>query len=446
VIERLFHLRESGSTVRREMIGGATTFFTLSYILFVQPVVLASCGMDHGAVVLATCVGSAVATLLTGVLANLPVAQAPAMGHNFYFAFTVCGAAAVGGYGYPWTVALGAVFVSGSLFILLSLSGVRSAVLRVFPASLRTGIAVGIGLLITLIGLQYGGLVVARPGTLIGLGDLGAPPARAAIAGTVVLLALLARRVRGAMLLGIAAAALVGAAHGILRFEGVVGFPEIREPAAFRLDIPGVFREPGFLTVLFVLLFLDFFDSVGTLLGVGESGGLLRNGDLPRSREAFLSDAIGTSFGALLGTSTISSYVESAAGIAEGARTGLANIMTAFLLLLSLAFYPLVRAIGGGIPTEGGATVYPFIAPPLIVVGALMLRVVRSLDWEDPTEYLPAFLPMVFIPFSFSISEGIGFGFIAYALLKLAAGRMREVHPLMILLALLFLGRSIFLP
>jgi len=445
VLERIFHLRESGSSVRTEAIGGATTFFTLSYILFVQPAVLSSCGMDHGAVALATCVASAIACLLMGILANLPIALAPAMGHNFYFAFTVCGGAAIGGLGYPWTVGLGAVFVSGSLFVLLSLSGVRTAVLRAVPASLRTGIAVGIGLLITLVGLQYGGLVVARPGTMIGIGDLGAPETLSAIAGTVVLLVLLARRVRGAMLLGIAVATAVGAAQGLLRIEGIVGFPRIEDPAIGRLDIAGVFREDGFLLVLFVLLFLDFFDTVGTLLGVGEAGGLLREGEIPRSKRAFLSDAIGTTAGAVLGTSTVTSYIESAAGIAEGARTGLASVFTALLLLLSLAFYPLVRAIGGGIVTSGGATLYPFIAPPLIVVGALLLRTVRTLEWEDPTEYLPAFLPMVVIPFSFSISEGIGFGFIAHALLKIATGRMREAHPILYVLALLFAARYLFL-
>jgi AGZA family xanthine/uracil permease-like MFS transporter len=445
MIERLFRLRENGSTVRREAVGGGATFFTLSYILFVQPAVLSSCGMDHGAVALATCVSAALATILMGILANLPVALAPAMGHNFFFAFTVCGATAAGGYGYPWTIGLGAVFVSGALFVVLSVTGVRSAVLRAFPSGLRTGIAVGIGLLITLVGLQYGGIVVAQPGSMIGLGRLGSPPALAAIAGTAVLLALLARGVRGAMLLGIAAAALCGAFQGLLRFEGIVGFPSIEESTILKLDIAGVFREPGFLTVLFVLLFLDFFDTVGTLLGVGESGGLLVGGEIPRSKQAFLSDAIGTSAGALLGTSTITSYIESAAGIAEGARTGLANLFTAGLLLLSLAFYPLVRAIGGGIETEGGAVLYPFIAPPLIVVGAFMLRTVRSLDWNDPTEYLPAFLPMVIIPFSFSISEGIAFGFIASALLKTASGRAREIHPLLAFLALLFLARYLFL-
>jgi AGZA family xanthine/uracil permease-like MFS transporter len=293
--------------------------------------------------------------------------------------------------------------------------------------------------------LQYGGIVVARPGTMIGLGELGAPETQASLVGTVVLIVLMGRKVRGAMLLGIGAAAIVGALHGLVRFEGIVGFPRIEEPAIGKLDIVGVFREKGFLSVLFVLLFLDFFDSVGTLLGVGEAGGLLRDGEIPRSKQAFLSDAIGTSVGALLGTSTISSYIESAAGIAEGARTGLASVVTACLLLLSILFYPLVRAIGGGIETGEGAMLYPFIAPPLIVVGSLMLRTVRSLDWEDPTEYLPAFLPMVIIPFSFSISEGIAFGFIAHALLKTLCGRAREVHPLLLALGLLFLFRDLFL-
>jgi len=307
MLESVFRLRENGTTFRREMIGGATTFFTLSYILFVQPAVLSSCGMDHGAVVIATCVASAFATLLMGILANLPVALAPAMGHNFFFAFTVCGAAAAGGYGYSWTVGLGAVFLSGALFVLLSLTGVRSAILNVFPAGLRVSIAVGIGLLISLVGLEYGGIVVGKPGTLVGLGDFGAPPAQAAIAGAAVTLLLLALRVRGAMLLGVAAAVIVGLLRGIFPFEGIVGFPRVEEPALLRLDIAGVFREPGFLTVLFVLLFLDLFDTIGTLLGVAESGGLLREGRLPRDRQALFSDAAGTVAGSLLGTSTVTS-------------------------------------------------------------------------------------------------------------------------------------------
>ncbi len=445
MIERIFHLSEKGTTPRREVIGGATTFFTLSYILFVQPAVLSSCGMDYGAVVLATCVASAVACILMGLLANLPIALAPGMGPNFFFAFTVCGTAAMGGYGYPWTVALGAVFISGALFIILSLSGLRSAILHSVPASLRIGIAVGIGLMITLVGLEYGGIVVGNPATLIALGDLRSPPVLAALTGTAVTGILMALRIRGAILIGVAAATAAGAAFGLVHYQGVFGFPRIEEAALFRLDIAGVFREPGFLTVLFVLLFLDLFDTVGTLLGVGEAGGLMKDGQLPRSKQALFSDASGTLVGSLFGTSTITSYVESAAGIGEGARTGLANMVTAAFYLLALAFYPLVQSIGGGIETEGAVTLRPFIAPALIVIGAIMFRTVRSVDWEDATEYLPAFFPMVIIPFSFKIHEGIAFGFIACSLLKVASGRAREVHWLVHLLAVLFLLRYIFL-
>ncbi|MFH1279091.1 MAG: NCS2 family permease [Candidatus Eisenbacteria bacterium] len=445
MIERLFRVHELGSTVRREALGGATTFFTLSYILFVQPAILSACGMDHGAVALATCVASAFATLLMAFLANLPIALAPGMGPNFFFAFSVCGAMSAGGYGYPWTVALGAVFVSGSLFTVLSLTGVRSAILHAFPACLRTGIAVGIGLMITLVGLQYAGLVVGSPGTLISLGRPGAPPALAALAGTAAAAVFLALRIRGAMLLGVAAAAVVGALLGLVRIEGVVGFPRIADPALLRLDIPGVFREPGFVTVLFVFLFLDLFDTLGTLLGVCETGGLMENGKLPRAKEALFSDAAGTVAGSILGTSTVTSYVESAAGIAEGARTGLASVVTALLFLFSLAFYPLVRTIGGGVEAEGGVILRPFIAPPLILIGAVMMRTVGDVNWKDPTEYLPAFLPMVIIPFSFKIHEGIAFGFIAYSLLKLVTGRAREGHWLLHLLAGLFVLRYLFL-
>jgi len=446
MLERLFHLAEKGSDGRRETLGGATTFFTLSYIIFVQPAVLSGCGMDHGAVTLATCVASAIATILMGVLANLPIALAPGMGPNFFFAFTVCGGAAAGGMGYPWTVGLGAVFLSGALFIVLSLTGVRSAILHAFPASLRTAIAVGIGLMITLVGLEYAGLVVASPATLITLGAFGAKPTLAALAGTAAILLLMALRVRGAILIGIGTATAAGAVLGLVHVDRIFGFPAIGEPALLRLDVMGLFRQPGFYTVLFVFLFLDLFDTLGTLLGVGESGGLLVNGSLPRAKQALFSDAAGTLVGSLTGTSTITSYVESAAGIGDGARTGLANMVTAALFLLALAFYPLVRVIGGEVAVEGGPALRPFIAPALIVIGAFMMRTVGSIDWKDPTEYLPAFFPIVVIPFSFKIHEGISIGFIAYSAMKIASGRSREAHGLLHLLALLFLARYLFLP
>lgn len=446
MLERVFRIAGNESSVRREAIGGATTFFTLSYIIFVQPAILSTCGMDHGAVTLATCVSSAFATLLMGFLANLPIALAPGMGPNLFFAFTVCGAASIGGYGWHWTTGLAAVFVSGALFIMLSLTGIRSAILHAFPPCLRTGIAVGIGLMITLIGLEYGGIVVDSPATLLALGDLGSNPALAAIAGTAVTLVLMALRIRGAMLIGIGAATLAGLLTGLVHMEGAVGFPVIAEPALFRLDLPGLFRQPGFYTVLFVFLFLDLFDTLGTLLGVGEAGGLMKEGKLPRSKQALFSDAAGTVAGSITGTSTVTSYVESASGIADGARTGFANMVTAAFFLLSLAFYPLVRTIGGELEGGGGLPLRPFIAPPLILIGAMMLRTVGSIDWSDPTEYLPAFFPMVIIPFSFEIHEGISIGFLAYTLLKVVSGKGRQVHWLMYVLSALFLVRYLFLP
>ncbi len=441
-----FHIAERGSDVRREVVGGATTFFTLSYILFVQPAILSSCGMDHGAVTLATCVAGAFATLLMAFLANQPIALAPAMGHNIFFAFTICGAVEAGGYGYPWQSALGAVFVSGSLFVLLSLTGIRTAILDAIPACLRVAIAVGIGLLITLVGLEYAGIVTSAPGTFIGLGDLRSPAVIASLAGTAAALALMGRGVIGALLVGVAVSAATGSFFGLFHLEGIFGFPAIAERAAFRFDILPVFRDITFLPILFVLLFLDLFDTIGTLIGVGESAGLLKDGKLPNAKAALFSDAAGTVAGAVLGTSTVTAYIESAAGVAEGARTGLASVVTAGLFIASLAFYPLVRSVGGGIETAGGVTLYPFIAPPLIVVGSMLLRSIRSLDWDDPTEYLPAFIPMVVIPFSFSITDGIGFGFAAYVLLKTTAGRAREVHAVLYVLVALFLIKLVFLP
>ncbi|RMG46291.1 MAG: NCS2 family permease [Acidobacteria bacterium] len=438
-LERRFHLAEQGTTWRTEVLAGVTTFLTMAYIIFVQPAVLSACGMDFGAVLVATCLASALATLLMAFLANYPIAVAPAMGHNFFFAYTV-----VIGMGVPWSVALGAVALAGIIFILTAGFGLRERLIMAIPDSLKHAIAVGIGLLIAMIGLQWAGVIVAASGTLVALGDLGSPPVLLALAGLMVMAILFALDVRGALLWGILLTTAGGLISGLVRYQGLVSRPPSLAPTFLQLDIPGAFK-PDMVAVIFVFFFLALFDTVGTLVGVAEQAGLMRDGTLPRARQALLTDAIGTVAGATLGTSTVTAYIESATGVAAGGRTGLANLVTASLFLLSLFFYPLVKMIGGGYPVTEHVTLYPVIAPALILVGTMMMKGVRLIPWDDMTEAIPAFLTMIMMPLAVSITEGIAFGFIAYALLKLVAGRGRQVHWFIYLFAVLFLVRYIAL-
>jgi AGZA family xanthine/uracil permease-like MFS transporter len=442
-LERLFHVRARGSSLSREIVGGLTTFVTMSYVVFVHPAVLGIAGIDAGAVMTATCVAAAFATALMGVWANYPIAVAPAMGHNFYFALVVCGPAAAGGLGVPWPLALGANFLAGCAFLALTLTGVRERLLDAIPPPLKHAIAVGIGLLIALVGFEWGGLVRAAPGTLLTLGDLHAPPVVLAAAGTLLTAALLARGFRGAILVGTLATAVAAVAAGLLPYRGLVAAPPSLAPTFARLDVAGALR-PDLLPVIAVLFFLGLFDTIGTLVGVAGEGGLLVGGRLERAREAMATDAIGTMVGTVLGTSTVTAYVESAAGVAAGARTGLASLVTAACLLAALVLSPLARLAGQGIPL-GGATLYPVVAPALIVVGSFMVRGVSRIDFTDPPGGIAAFLMIVVMPFAFSITEGIAVGSIAYAVLMLAAGRAREVHGLLWVCAVLFVLRYLFL-
>ncbi len=439
MLQRLFKLRENDTTIKTEAIAGVTTFMTLSYIVFVQPTVLSACGMDFGAVLVATCVSSALATFLMGIYANYPIALAPGMGQNFFFAFTV-----VMAMGISWQKALGTVFVSGALFFLLSFFGFREKLIDGIPDSLKEAIAVGIGLFIALVGFQWAGIVVATPGSLIGLGALHSRPVLLSLFGLTLTVVLMAARVRGALLWGILATALLGLPLGVVRYHGLVGSVPSLVPTMFKLDIMGALNL-GLLSVIFVFFFLALFDSVGTLIGVSSQAGLLVNGKLPRAREALSADAFGSVAGAVLGTSTVTAYVESAAGVAEGGRTGLANMVTGVLMLLGLFFYPLCQMVGEGFVLAGGSRIYPVVAPALIVVGSLMLRNVRRIRWEDTTEAVPSFLTIVVMPFAFSITEGIAFGFVSFALLKLVTGRLREVHWIVHLFAVLFVLRYVFL-
>jgi AGZA family xanthine/uracil permease-like MFS transporter len=440
VIERIFKLSGNQTTVRREISGGITTFVTMAYIIFVQPVVMNAAGIDMESAMVATCVSSAVATFLMGLLANYPVALAPAMGHNFFFTFTV-----VLTLGYTWQQALGAVFISGTLFILLSTVGLRERLLTEVPETLKHAIAVGIGLLIAVVGMEWSGIVVGNPSTLVTMGKLSAGPVLLSLFGLAVMSILLALRVRAAILIGIGSGLVVALITGLTKFEGVVSsVPSIR-PSLFKLDILGALGA-GMFAIIFVFFFLDLFDTVGTLIGVSQQAGFLKpDGSLPRARQALLSDAGGTVIGALLGTSTVTSYVESAAGVSAGARTGLANMVTGLLFLLSLFFAPLVRMIGGGIPQKEGLTLYPIIAPALIIVGCYMMKSVKNINWDDFADAIPAFLTIIIMALTFSITEGIAFGFISYTALKAVQGKARQVPILIWVFAVLFIVRYVFL-
>lgn len=433
-LDRFFKLRENGTSVRTEMLGGVTTFMTMSYIIFVQPAILAQAGMDKGAVMAATCIASAVATLLTGLLANYPIAQAPAMGHNVFFAVIVCGTM-----GYSWRAALGAVFISGLAQIVLSLVGFYDKLVAAVPEGLKNAIAVGIGLLIALVGLEYGGIVVPSPGTYVGLGDLTSTPVLLVLFGLILTAVLMAWRVPGAILIGILATAVLGIPLGVVTYHGLFAAPPSLAPTLFKLDIVGALKT-GFFSVLFVFFFLDMFDCVGTLIGVSQPAGFMKNGKLPRASRAILADALGTAEGALLGTSTVSSYIESATGIAQGARTGLANVATAVLFIAALFLSPLAEMISGTVRSKD-LLLHPVIAPPLIIVGYLMMTSVTRIAWTDLTEAIPAFLAIMIMPLTASITEGIAFGFISFSLLKLATKKGREVHWLVYLFSVLFVIR-----
>ena len=442
ILEKLFHLKENHTDWRTEMIAGFTTFMTMSYIIFVQPAILSIAGMDFGAVMVATCIASAIATLLMGFLANYPIALAPAMGHNVFFVYTVCLAMQVG-----WQVALGANFISGVIFIITSLFSFRQRIIEAVPHSLRHAIAVGIGLLIAVIGLEWSGIIVGNPSTLVTLGNLKSLPVILAIIGTLFMAILLARKVKGAILLGILFNLILGMIFGLIKFEGIISKPPSIMPTFLKLDILSVFKGGlNMLVVIFVLFFLDLFDTVGTLIGVGQQAGFItKEGKLARAQQALLSDAIGTVEGTLLGTSTITSYIESSAGVACGGRTGLSNIFTAGLFLLSLFFYPLIKVVGGGFKVSESVILYPVIAPALIIVGSLMLKSVQYINWQDYTESIPAFITLLIMPLSLSITEGIAFGFISYSLLKIASGKAKEVSGLIYLFSFLFILRYIFL-
>lgn len=481
MLERIFRLREHGTDVRTEVLAGLTTFAAMAYIVFVNPAILSAAAGGPASIpslLCATCLAAAVGTLLMAFGANYPVALAPGMGENIFFV------SAVLAWGLSFEQALGVVFVSGVLFVLLTVLQIRQRLLDAVPDGLKFAIAAGIGLLIAFVGLADAGIVVRDQGALQGamsvvasapaagadalrrqlvgaldatvsapgflrLGDLSSPPALLALFGLAVTLVLVVRRVRGAILWGIVAATVVAWAAGLVRFAGLAALPAA--PPAFRLDVLSLFTADVWaraLPLVGVFLFMDVFDTMGTLIGVGERAGLMRDGRLPRVNRAMLADAGGTMAGALLGTSTVTSFVESAAGVQEGGRTGLTGVVVAILFVAAAFLSPLVAMVGGGVAAPGalpGAPVFlqPITAAALIVVGAMMVRPVTKVDWDDWSEAFPAFATLLVMPLTLSIAHGIAAGFVTYDLAKIAKGEGRRVGWVVHVVALLCVARYV---
>ncbi|MGG5887471.1 NCS2 family permease [Falsiroseomonas sp. HC035] len=420
-MDRFFELTARGSTPRTEIMAGLATYLTMVYIVVVNPSIMAAAGIDQGAAFVATCLAAAIGSVLMGMLANFPIALAPGMGLNAYFAFVV-----VGAMGIPWQVALGAVFVSGFLFFLVSVLRIREWLVNGIPMSLKLGIAAGIGFFLGLIGLRGMGLVVANPATLVGLGPLSATSTLLACAGFVLIAGLVARAVPGAIVLGIIATAVAGIPFGLTQFGGIASLPPSLAPTFLQMDIAGAIGI-GLVGIVFTFFLVDLLDNTGTLIATTHRAGLMNpDGTVPRLGRALMADSGGAMMGAALGTSTTVSYIESAAGIQAGGRTGLTAVTVGLLFLLTLFLAPLATSI------PGYAT-----APALVFVACLMAKALKDLAWDDTTEYLPAILTALAMPFTFSIATGIGLGFISFALVKTVAGRAGEVHGAVWLLAAL---------
>ena len=428
MIDRYFKLAENNTSVRQEMLGGLTTFVTMAYIVVVNPQILSQAGMPAEGVVFATCVSAAIGTLVMGLFANYPIALAPGMSLNAYFTYSVCLSMHV-----PWRAALAVVFFSGVLFLVLTVTRLREQIVNGIPICLKHSTAAGIGMFIAFVGLRNAKLVVANPATFVGLGSFASKDVQTACFGIVLTVVLLARKVNGAILLGIVGTTLLGILRGIASWPSAI-FSMPRPSLTFlQLDFRGAVHL-GFLEILFAFLFVDLFDNVGTLVGVCEQGGFIKDGKIPRVGRVLLADSIGTIFGALTGTSTVTSYIESAAGVAAGARTGLSNVAVAALFLAAMFFTPLTTAI------PAYAT-----APALIIVGVLMSESIAQVKWQDFSEALPAFITMLATPLTFSIATGLSLGMISYTVVKLAMGKVREINALVWILTILFILRYVYL-
>lgn len=419
-----FRLEERGTTISTEIIAGITTFLTMVYIVIVNPAVLHIAGMDFDGVFMATILASALATLIMGIFANYPIAIAPGMGMNAYFSYSVVLAG-----GHSWQVALGAVFITGVIFLLLSLTKFRYILIDSIPTSLKHAITAGIGLFISFIGLQNAKIVVASPATLVTLGNLGEPITFMTIIGLVIALVLMVYRVQGALFVGMLITSAIAYFRDMLVMpDRLFMVPQGITNTAWQMNVAGVF-EQGLYAVVFTFLLITLFDTTGTMLGVAEQAGLLKDGKFPRVRGALLADAVGTTVGAALGTSPTSAYIESSSGVAVGGRTGLTAVVTAILLLVTLFFAPIAKIL---------ASIPAVTAPALIIVGFFMMEGLRSIDWGDLEEAFPAFLIVIAMPLTYSIATGIGIGFIVYPILKVLRGKAGAVHPILYVFAILF--------
>ncbi|MBQ8693535.1 MAG: NCS2 family permease [Synergistaceae bacterium] len=429
-MESLFKLRENNTNVMTEVIAGITTFVTMSYIIFVNPDILSKAGMDFNSLVVVTCLASALGTFLMAVLANYPIALAPGMGLNAFFTFSV-----VMGMGVSWKVALAAVFVEGVIFIVLTLTSIREMIVNTIPKSLKIGISAGIGLFITFIGLLSAGIIVKSDATTVALGSFkNNIPALLSMAGLFLMAALTCFNVKGALLIGIIVITGAAAALGLVAVpDTFVSLPPSITPLLGQLDF-SMISKPEFWVVVFTFFFVDFFDTIGTLVGVCNRSGLLdANGNLPRARGALMADAIATVAGAAMGTSTVTSYVESSSGVAQGGRTGLTSIITALLFICAIFFTPVI----GMVPSYA-------TAPALILVGVYMMMSLKDLNYDDWTEFIPSLLGFFMMPFAYSIATGIEFAVISYVALKYLTGKFKDVHVLMTVLAILFIAKEVF--
>ncbi len=436
MLERIFKLKAHGTALRTEVLAGLTTFLTMAYIVLVNPTILANAGMPVAAAAAATCLAAAFGSIMMGLVANYPIALAPGMGLNAYFTYTV-----VQGMGLPWQTALGCVFLSGLAFMLLTVAGIRQMIVQAIPRDLFAAIAGGIGLFIAFIGLRSAGIVVSNPATTVALGDLTTPSAGLTVFGLVITGVLLAWRIRAAMLVGILATTILAWVLGVVDWKPAPYSFEALTATAFKLDVPAAIGVGGegltlaLIEILFVFLFVDLFDNVGTLVAVTKRAGLVdKDGDIPRLNRVLVTDSTATMVGAVAGTTTTVSYIESAAGVAAGGRTGLTAVVVGLLFLLAMFFAPFAQAI------PAAAT-----APALILVGAMMMAPLAESDWTDPMVAIPGFLTLVAIPLTFSIANGLAFGIIAYAVLRLARGQARRADWLLYVLAALFVVRFVWL-
>ncbi len=427
MFERLFKLSEHGASVRTEVIAGLTTFLTMSYIIFVNPDILSTTGMDRDAVFVATCLAAALGSLVMALVANWPIGMAPGMGLNAFFAFTV-----VAALGFTWQQALGAVFISGIIFVILTVTGVRSWLIAGIPHSLRSAIAAGIGLFLGIIALKNAGIVVDNPATLVGLGSLKETGPLLAIFGFFVIAVLDALRVKGAILIGILAVTILSWVFGVSEFRGIVSAPPSIMPTFLQLDIMGALHG-GLLHVILVFVLVEVFDATGTLIGVAKRANLIQEGKPNRLGRALLADSTAIVAGSLIGTSSTTAYVESASGVQAGGRTGLTAFTVAILFLAALFISPLA----GSVPTYA-------TAPALLYVAGLMMRELTEIEWEDLTEAAPAALTALAMPFTYSIANGLAFGFISYVVLKLFTGKWKDIHPATAIVAVLFVIRFAF--